>query len=82
VGLCSRHRSGTHVRIEETATRTAEVTGNGNIAHTDAKIIASTLVVRGVVPGVSQGQFQDAAREATAATGREEIRDGEQRAHR
>jgi hypothetical protein len=33
-----RHRSSTHVRIEETATRTAEVTGNGNIAHTDTKI--------------------------------------------
>jgi hypothetical protein len=57
-------------------------TGNGNITRTDTKIIASTLVVRGVVPGVSQGQFQDAAREATAATGREEIRDGEERAHR
>jgi hypothetical protein len=77
-----RHRSSTHVGIEETATRTAEVTWNGNIAHTDTRIIASTLVARGVVPGVRQGQFQDAAREATAATGREEIRDGEERAHR
>jgi hypothetical protein len=52
-----RHRSSTHVRIEETATRTAEVTWNGNIAHTDTKIIASTLVGR------------RGAREATAATG-------------
>jgi hypothetical protein len=77
-----RHRSSTHVRIEETATRTAQVTWNGTIAHTDTKIIARTPVVRGVVPGVSQGQFQDAAREATAATGRKEIRNAEERAHR
>jgi hypothetical protein len=79
-----RPRSSTHLRIEETATRTAEgFHWNGTIAHTDTTIISSrTLVVRGVVPGVSQGQFQDAAREATAATGREEIRDGEERAHR
>jgi hypothetical protein len=66
----------------ETATRTAEVTWNGTIAHTDTTVIARTLVARGVVPGVRQGQFQDAAREATATTGREEIRDGEERAHR
>jgi hypothetical protein len=76
-----RHRSGTHVRIEETARRTAEVTWNGNMAHTDTKIIARTPLVRGVVPGVGQGQIQDAVG-AAAATGREEIRDGEQRAHR
>jgi hypothetical protein len=53
-----RHRSGTHVRIEETARRTAEVTWNGNMAHTDTKIIARTPLVRGVVPGVGQGQIQ------------------------
>jgi hypothetical protein len=31
---------------------------------------------------VSLSQFQDAAREATAATSKEETRDGEERAHR
>jgi hypothetical protein len=67
-----RHRSSTHVRIEETATRIAEVTWNGNIAPTDTTIIEITLVVRGVVPGVTQGEFLEAAREATAATGRED----------
>jgi hypothetical protein len=82
LGVDPEHLSSNHVRIEETATRTAEVAWNGNIAHTDTTIIASTLVVAGVVPSVTQGQFQDAARDATAATGRKETREGEERAHR
>lgn len=53
----------------------------GWVAHTDTKIIASTLVVRGVVLGVTQSVPGRRAG-GHAATSKEETRDGEERAHR